>query len=92
MMRIKKTKTTTEEKTRGIRDLLFKMLVSAVIGGILGLPGLHLALASAHTRLDFTGASHHHIAVHHTAGIHFQKAERSFRSLGSSRGRRFPQA
>ena len=37
MMRIKKTKTTTEEKTRGIRDLLFKMLVSAVIGGILGL-------------------------------------------------------
>ena len=36
MMRIKKTKT-TEEKTRGIRDLLFKMLVSAVIGGILGL-------------------------------------------------------
>ena len=37
MMRIKKTKTTTEEKTRGIRDLLFKMLLSAVIGGILGL-------------------------------------------------------
>ena len=56
MMRIKKTKTTTEEKTRGIRDLLFKMLLSAVIGGILGLYGMVLGflvlvvnLCSLHT-------------------------------------------